>query len=342
MKMIKKIIGLLLILCCTSSYAQDHFGLYYFYRMDDGKGDYLQVENFLKKDSIYGVSKTYHIVDMKLKDEKVYFKNKVDGPSKMTIVNLVKRDIKSKKISLFDAKNPDFLTWFENEKKRYMSYFTFNVDGQEYYSFDRVLNNEYAIDSKELVDLKIALSKWGAPKFYERYMQNQKEEKEKVQMAKSIAAKKSKLIVSTNSKNFKRIFISQLSKFENKEEIEIVVIIDNKGNRTIKTISGKETKTKTDIISNFEAFKNNLNELVMKEKVKLQIPFSVRGLPDVGKTDGYIEIEMVENSHNYPDEKVEFVFSWMINTTNKENKKTDYRTVISDSSIKFLESILFN
>lgn len=339
--MIKKITGILMILSCTISYAQENFSLYFFFREDDGKGDYLQVENFLDKDSIYGISKTYHIVDMKLKDEKIYFKNKMDAQSRMAIFNLIKRDIKSEKISLFDAKNPLFLTWFENEKKKYKSYFTFKVNGFEYYNFDKFVNQGYNINRAELVDLKIALSKWAAPRFYERYMQKEKEAKEEAELAKAMEAKKTKMVVSTNAKNFKRIFISQLSKLQNNENVETIVIIDNKGNRTIKTISGKVTTTKTDVICNFENFKNSLSELVVKEKPTLQWAVSIREVPDVGKTDGYIEIAMVENAQDYPNDKVAFVFSWMINTTNKENKKTDYKTKISESSIKFLEGVLY-
>lgn len=338
--MIKKVFALLVLLFCTFSYAQDNFSLYYFYRVDEGKGYYIQIENFLKNDSIYGIYKTYHIADMVLNDDKVYFKNQVDTQSKKTVVNLVKAGIKNKTINLFDSKSPDFLAWFEKEKKGYKDYYTFKLNGREYYSFNMIVNDRTNTGSEGLIELRVALTKWSAPKFYERYQQNKKEEKEEAEKAKSIAEKRAKMVVSTNPKNFKRIFISQLSKLQNNKEIETKITINNKGVRTKETISGNETKTKTDVISNLDVFKNNLNELVLKEKLQLQWPPSFRPISDVGKTDGYIEIEMVENAHDYQDDKVEYVFSWMINSINKENKKADYRTEISESSIKFLESIL--
>jgi hypothetical protein len=339
--MIKKYIGFLLILLSNLSHAQDNFSLNFF---DEGIfGEQIwKEETVLKDDTIIDIVKTYN-KNMEFLNEKTYFKKKVDANSKQALVNLVKREIKKHNIVLFDSNNKDFISWFEKEKKECEGYYIIVLDGKKYYGLQKRFFNENNESDVTLPDLKIALTQWTDPAVYQLYQKQEKRKKEETTKLKSNSkqqTKKPNLL--ENPKNFKNIFISQLSKFENNEEIEIVVIIDNKGNRTIKTISGKETKTKTDIISNFEAFKNNLNELVLKEKVKLQTPFSVRGLPDVGKTDGYIEIKMVENVNDYPDEKVEFVFSWMINSINKENKKTDYRTVISDSSIKFLESILFN
>lgn len=339
--MIKNLILTFLILFGYSSYAQNKFALNYFYEMDDYNGQFVKIEYNLKNDSITGTAKFYRYRTLEFIKEEKIFNNAVDVASKLDLVTRIKKGIKNQDIILFDTKNVEFETWFENEKKKYKSYFLFILNGKKYYCFDILRHVSTNWSSETSSDLKNALLKWSNPRKYLARQKYEREEDSIAKINKATITKKPKLLVNTNPKAFKKIFISQLSEFENKTRVEIKLTIDNKGIRTKEIISNKGTQTKIDTIANFDVLKNELNELVTKEKIILQRPSWVRSLPAVGGTDGYIEIQMVDNILDHQDDKVEFVFSWRANNIYTEDKKLIYNTKIEKSSVEFLENLIY-